>query len=104
MMRIAVTGSRGQVAASLIERKGPELEIVSLGRPKFDLEDREAVIAGIIGARPDVVINAAAYTAVDKAEREEAVAARVRPLASASRMPCRATSAERSCSPAVSSR
>ena len=77
MMRIAVTGSRGQVAASLIERKGPELEIVSLARPKFDLEDREAVIAGIIGARPDVVINAAAYTAVDKAEREEAVAARV---------------------------
>jgi dTDP-4-dehydrorhamnose reductase len=77
MMRIAVAGSRGQVAASLIERKRPELEIVSLGRPKFDLENREAVIAGIMGARPDVVINAAAYTAVDKAEAEEAVAARV---------------------------
>ena len=77
MMRIAVTGSKGQVAASLIERAGPEFDIVALGRPAFDLEDRDAVLAGIMTARPDVVVNAAAYTAVDKAEAEEGVAARV---------------------------
>jgi dTDP-4-dehydrorhamnose reductase len=76
-MRIAVTGSKGQVATSLIERAGPGIEVVALGRPAFDLEDRQSVIAGLEGARPDVVVNAAAYTAVDKAEAEEAIAIRV---------------------------
>jgi dTDP-4-dehydrorhamnose reductase len=77
MMRIAVTGSKGQVATSLIERAEGKVEIVALGRPAFDLTDRAAVIAGLDAARPDVVVNAAAYTAVDKAETEEADAVRV---------------------------
>src|SRR5271155_4940317 len=76
-MRIAVTGSKGQVATSLIERAGSGVEVVALGRPIFDLENRGAVIAGLEGARPDVVVNAAAYTAVDKAETDEAAAVRV---------------------------
>jgi dTDP-4-dehydrorhamnose reductase len=76
-MRIAVTGSKGQVATSLLERAGPEIEIVALSRPAFALEDRESVLAGVASARPDVLINAAAYTAVDKAESEEALAMRV---------------------------
>ncbi len=77
MMRVAVTGSKGQVATSLIERAEGKVEIVALGRPAFDLTDRAAVIAGLDAARPDVVVNAAAYTAVDKAETEEADAVRV---------------------------
>ena len=77
MTRIAVTGSKGQVATSLIERAGPRCEVVALGRPAFDLNDRAAIIAGLEAARPDVVVNAAAYTAVDKAEGEEADALRV---------------------------
>ena len=77
MMRIAVTGSKGQVATSLLERAGLKAEVVALGRPAFDLADRDAVLAGLKAARPDVVVNAAAYTAVDKAEAEEAVAVRV---------------------------
>jgi len=76
-MRIAVTGSKGQVAASLIERGARKAEIVALGRPAFDLADRAAVVAGLEAARPDVIVNAAAYTAVDKAEAEEALATRV---------------------------
>ena len=76
-MRIAVTGSKGQVATSLIERAGSGVEVVALSRPAFDLEDRGAVIAELESARPDVVINAAAYTAVDKAEAEEPLADRV---------------------------
>jgi dTDP-4-dehydrorhamnose reductase len=71
MMRIAVTGSMGQVATSLIDQAGPAFEIVLLGRRVFLLEDRGAVLAGLKAARPDVVINAAAYTAVDRAEAEE---------------------------------
>ena len=73
-MRIAVTGSMGQVASSLIDRAGREFEIVLLGRRVFLLEDRAAVLSGLKAARPDVVINAAAYTAVDQAEAEEGVA------------------------------
>ena len=77
MMRIAVTGAKGQVATSLVERAGPEFEIVTLSRPAFSLEDRDAVLAGIEAVRPDAIINAAAYTAVDKAESEEDLAMRV---------------------------
>jgi dTDP-4-dehydrorhamnose reductase len=73
-LRIAVTGSMGQVASSLAEVAGPAFEIVLLGRRVFLLEDRAAVLAGLRAARPDVVINAAAYTAVDKAEAEEGAA------------------------------
>ncbi len=76
-MRIAVTGATGQVATSLVERAGPGVEIVALGRPAFDLTDRAAVLAGLEAARPDVIVNAAAYTAVDKAEAEDALALRV---------------------------
>lgn len=77
MMRIAVTGSKGQVATSLRERAGHNAEVVALGRPAFDLTDRKAVLAGLDAARPDIVINAAAYTTVDRAESEEAVAFQV---------------------------
>ena len=76
-MRIAVTGATGQVATSLQERAGPKLEVVALARPAFDLASRAAVLAGVEAARPDVIVNAAAYTAVDKAETEEAEAFRV---------------------------
>jgi dTDP-4-dehydrorhamnose reductase len=77
MMRVAVAGAKGQVATALIERVGPEFEIVALSRPAFSLEDRNSVLAGIETARPDVVVNAAAYTAVDRAESEEDLATRV---------------------------
>lgn len=71
-MRILVTGRNGQVAASLVERGGlvPGVEVIALGRPDLDLEDAASAGAAIAAARPDVVVNAAAYTAVDKAEQE----------------------------------
>lgn len=77
MMRVAVTGAKGQVSTALAEKAGPEIEIVALSRPAFSLEDRDSLLAGIEAARPDVVVNAAAYTAVDRAESEEDLAMRV---------------------------
>ena len=67
-MRIAVMGFRGQVATSLLERAGAGVVIVSLARPEVALEDRIAVLAGSRRRSRTSMINAAAYTAVDKAE------------------------------------
>ena len=71
-MRIAVTaGCNGQVARALAEI-GPARshEVLLLGRPTLDLAKPETVAPALRAARPDAVINAGAYTAVDKAETE----------------------------------
>lgn len=74
-MRIAVTGRTGQVVQSLIHR-GPQAgaTVIAIGRPALDLARPEGVLAALAEARPDCIVNAAAYTAVDKAEAEEALA------------------------------
>ncbi|KAF2988897.1 dTDP-4-dehydrorhamnose reductase [Methylocystis sp. MJC1] len=76
-LRLAVTGLKGQVVSALIERAPKDVEIIALGRPQLDLEMRTAVLAGLRHARCDAIINAAAYTAVDKAESEPDVAMRI---------------------------
>lgn len=74
-MRILVTGNRGQVATSLLERAaGTDIEIIALGRPRLDLADREGVLSACERLAFDAIINAAAYTAVDKAETDERTA------------------------------
>lgn len=67
-MRIAVTGKVGQVVTALIERAGEGVTIVPMGRPELDLADAATIAPAIAAARADVVVSAAAYTAVDKAE------------------------------------
>ncbi|MEL7781977.1 dTDP-4-dehydrorhamnose reductase [Citromicrobium bathyomarinum] len=72
-MRILVTGREGQVARSLAERGGRH-ELVFAARPDFDLSDSDSIARAIESARPDLVISAAAYTAVDHAEDEPELA------------------------------
>jgi dTDP-4-dehydrorhamnose reductase len=74
-MRIVVTGKEGQLVQSLLER-GPSFgaEIVPLGRPEFDLADVGRSLDLLGAARPDLIVSAAAYTAVDKAESEPELA------------------------------
>jgi dTDP-4-dehydrorhamnose reductase len=70
---IFVAGATGQVAHALVEaaqRRG--VELVAHGRPGFDLERPEGLGAAVVEARPAAIVNAAAYTAVDKAESEPA--------------------------------
>lgn len=67
---ILVFGTTGQVATEL----GRQGTVTALGRDAADLSDPRACAAAIADLRPSVVINAAAYTAVDKAEGEEALA------------------------------
>lgn len=71
-MRIVVTGRHGQVARGLAERAAfhPEIELVAVARPELDLADPRTVFPAIAAARPDIVVSAAAYTAVDRAEEE----------------------------------
>lgn len=78
-MKIAVIGRTGQLASSLIERaaKTAELELVAIGRPELDLADPTRIAAVIADEHPDLVINAAAYTAVDLAEDEADEAFRI---------------------------
>jgi dTDP-4-dehydrorhamnose reductase len=75
-VRIAVTGRDGQVVRSLVERAAiAGHEIIPLGRPELDLSgDAAAIIAAIEAARPDAIVSAAAYTAVDRAEAERDLA------------------------------
>src|ERR1700726_154237 len=77
-MRIVVTGRQGQVARALAEvEPTPNVEIINLGRPQLDLAAPETVGPALCAAAPDIVVNAAAYTAVDQAEREAEIASAV---------------------------
>lgn len=78
-MKLLVTGRDGQVASALREivAANGDVEIVTAGRPEFDLTDPVSVEHAVRAAHPDIVISAAAYTAVDKAEDEPELALRV---------------------------
>ncbi len=82
-MRILVFGRTGQVATELARRAPPGVEITALGRAEADLTDPAACAAAVTAARAAAVINAAAWTAVDRAEAEEAEAATVNAAAPA---------------------
>lgn len=71
-MRVLVIGRTGQLAQSLAARRPEMVDLVLTGRPEFDLAEPEALADIIAGERPDAIVNAAAYTAVDKAEVERA--------------------------------
>lgn len=72
-MKIAVVGIEGQLARSLTAAETKH-EIVSVGRPELDLTVPASVGRVLGGLAPNMIVNAAAYTAVDKAESEEAAA------------------------------
>lgn len=70
-MRILLVGSQGQVGAELLGRLRAFGDLVATDRSSLDLEHADAVRRVVREARPDVIVNAAAYTAVDRAEQEE---------------------------------
>jgi dTDP-4-dehydrorhamnose reductase len=76
-MKLLLLGKDGQVGRHL-QRVLPELgSCVSLGRREVDLTDQARLLEVLRSQSPDVVVNAAAYTAVDQAETDEAGAKRV---------------------------
>lgn len=72
---ILAVGRAGQVARALADMAAPEgLRIVARGRPDLDILDTASIARAMDDVRPDFVVNAAAYTAVDQAESDEAAA------------------------------
>jgi dTDP-4-dehydrorhamnose reductase len=71
-MRILVAGRSGQLARSLLEAAflARDIEVCALGRPSLDLLAPTSIPAALEATTPDLVVNAAAYTAVDAAERD----------------------------------
>ncbi len=77
MKRLLVTGAAGMVgseAAAAASELG--WDVIALSRTQLDVGDRPAVRAAVSGTRPDVVLNAAAYTRVDAAESDAGAALR----------------------------
>ncbi len=73
-MRVAVTGQNGQVALAMLERAPQGVSVMTLGRPGLDLEQLASIAPALAASRPDVIVNAAAFTAVDLAESQEETA------------------------------
>jgi len=72
-MKLFCIGRNGQVARALSERAADRnISLLAIGRPKLDATDPHSVKTAINAADPNIVINAAAYTAVDQAETDAA--------------------------------
>ncbi len=71
-MRLLIAGWQGQLARALVELAPghPDIEALAVGRPALDLCEPASITRAMTDFRPDVIINTAAYTAVDKAETE----------------------------------
>src|SRR5437763_799238 len=70
-MKLLVLGAAGQVGRELCRLAWPTgTAIASMDRAEIDIADRDAAFASVARERPEIVINAAAYTAVDRAESE----------------------------------
>ncbi|MDX2379672.1 MAG: dTDP-4-dehydrorhamnose reductase [Acidimicrobiia bacterium] len=74
-MRIFVTGAAGQLGRDLVDHcRSVGDEVVAADRNVLDITDRAAVLHAVSSSRPDVVVNTAAYTAVDACETDEEAA------------------------------
>jgi dTDP-4-dehydrorhamnose reductase len=80
-MKILLTGSNGQVGFELQKKLSALGEVIATDREEMDLTNPDAIKKFIDQTRPDIIINPAAYTAVDKAESEPDLAYQINTLA-----------------------
>ena len=76
-MKVIITGAEGQAGWELQKTRPRDWEVIGLNHAQLDITDAAAVGTLLHKQQPDVIINAAAYTAVDKAETEKDKAFRV---------------------------
>lgn len=77
MTRILLTGANGQVGEELRQTLSPLGTVTAIDRTRWDLAQPEAILNIIEDVQPTLIVNAAAYTAVDKAESEPELALQV---------------------------
>lgn len=70
-LKIAVTGANGQLGYQLVKRLSGKVRLKAFDRVALDIADASVVDSKLLEFAPDIIINAAAYTAVDKAEQEQ---------------------------------
>lgn len=80
-MRILLTGKHGQVGFELQRTLAPLGEVIAVGHAECDIADASALSTLVQSVKPDLIINAAAYTAVDKAESEPELARAINAVA-----------------------
>lgn len=76
-MRILITGGAGQVGWELRRTLAIFGEVVAPSRDILDLASAQSIVTAVRGVRPDLIVNAAAYTAVDTAESEPGLALKI---------------------------
>lgn len=70
-MKVLITGCNGQVGHCLVKQLENKAEILALDVDKLDITNKDQVFNTVLEFKPDFIINAAAHTAVDKAEEQE---------------------------------
>ena len=82
-MKILITGAKGQLGneLKLLGKKYPDFQFTFTDVEELDITDMQAVSAFFDKLHPDVIVNCAAYTAVDKAEQEPDLALKINALA-----------------------
>ncbi len=73
-MKVLLTGAAGQLGQSLLAARPEGIDLIATSRAELDLSDPEACIAAVQHHRPDWLLNAGAYTAVDQAEKQPQLA------------------------------
>lgn len=73
-MKILITGGNGQVGWELQRALAPLGEVVAVARTQLNLADQDSIRQAVRHLGPDLIVNAGAYTAVDRAEEDEATA------------------------------
>jgi len=76
-MKVLITGAHGQVGRALVNSAPSTVHVLSRSRAELNITDRDVVRTCVAESRPDVIVNTAAYTAVDKAESEPKLAEQV---------------------------
>lgn len=82
-MKVLVTGAGGQLGRALVARAPNDVAVIAVTSAELDISDCDAVLALVERERPGLILNAAAYTAVDAAENDEARAAAVNDVGTA---------------------
>ena len=80
-MKILFTGKNGQVGFELQRALAPLGEVIAVGHAECDLAQSDTIRQLVRETKPDIIVNSAAYTAVDKAETDQDLATAVNAIA-----------------------